>query len=78
MALNTAITAAYIVNFAWRKDTSGTDQAAVGWGPLALSLVSFVALAVSGYLGGMLAYRYGVRVAGESVQADGYRKHSAG
>lgn len=74
MALNAAIAAAYIVNFAWRNHLSGTHDAAVEWGPLALSLVSIVALAVSGYLGGMLAYRYGVRVAGESVQADGYRK----
>ena len=31
------------------------------------------ALSVSGYLGGKLAYRYGVRVADESTQAEGYR-----
>jgi hypothetical protein len=29
-------------------------------------------LAVSGYLGGKLAYRYGVRVADEATQAEGY------
>ena len=31
------------------------------------------ALALSGYLGGMLAYRYGVRVAAETDQAEGYQ-----
>jgi hypothetical protein len=28
---------------------------------------------VSGYLGGKLVYRYGVRVADESTQSEGYR-----
>ena len=45
----------------------------VGWGLIALSLVSLTALAVSGYLGGKLAYRYGVRVADEGTQLEGYR-----
>ena len=40
---------------------------------LVLSLVSLAALAGSGYLGGKLAYRYGVRVADESTQSEGYR-----
>jgi hypothetical protein len=38
------------------------------------------ALGVSGFLGGKLAYRYGVRVADESTQAEGYtpdRKRNA-
>jgi uncharacterized membrane protein len=30
-------------------------------------------LAVSGWLGGRLAYRYGVRVADEATQAQGYQ-----
>jgi uncharacterized membrane protein len=30
-------------------------------------------LTVSGWLGGQLAYRYGVRVADESAQAEAYR-----
>jgi hypothetical protein len=34
--------------------------------------VSLAALAVSGFLGGKLTYRYGVRVADEVTQADGY------
>jgi uncharacterized membrane protein len=47
-------------------------QVPVGYGPLALSVVSFAVLGVSGYLGGMLSYRYGVRVADEATQADGF------
>lgn len=62
MTLNLAVTASYTVNFWWR---SGTDhQVAVPTGPILLSLVALVALGVSGYVGGKLAYRYGVRVGG--------------
>src|SRR5919206_174083 len=35
-------------------------------------VVALAALTVSGYLGGELAYRYGVRVADEATQAKGY------
>jgi uncharacterized membrane protein len=73
MVLNLTVTVAYIANFMWRHSVP-VGQEHVGWGPLALSLVSFAALGTSGYLGGMLAYRYGVRVAAESAQADGYRR----
>src|SRR3954468_19377831 len=69
MLLNLAITAAFAGDFVWRlRQTSPTAL-----GPLALSLVSLAALGVSGALGGKLAYRYGVRVAAESVQATGFR-----
>jgi uncharacterized membrane protein len=72
MGLNLAVTAAYAANLAWRWPTRGED-AAVAAGPLALAAVSLAALAASGYLGGRLAYRYGVRVAAETVQAEGFR-----
>ncbi len=39
---------------------------------LALSAACVLALAISGYLGGMLSYRYGVRVAAERTQAEGF------
>jgi uncharacterized membrane protein len=74
MALNLAVTAAYVANFAWRQANNDIPESAVGPGPLVLSIVSFSALGLSGYLGGMLAYRYGVRVVTESAQADGYQK----
>jgi uncharacterized membrane protein len=71
MALNLAVTTAYIIGFAIRAGQGG--NAAVAWGPLLLSLASLCALGVSGYLGGALAFRYGVRVADETTQAEGYR-----
>jgi uncharacterized membrane protein len=72
MSLNLTVTVAYVLNFAWRHG-SYTDGRAVGGGMLALSAVSLAVLGVSGFLGGRLAYRYGVRVAGESTQAEGFR-----
>jgi uncharacterized membrane protein len=75
MTLNLAVTVGYIANFAWRH-SSRADDTAVSLGPLTLSLISLAALGLSGYLGGMLTYRYGVRVARESVQAKGYQKQS--
>jgi uncharacterized membrane protein len=76
MTLNLVITAAYVANVAWRHNTDYPQDSAVGWGPLLVSIVSLAALGLSGYLGGMLSYRYGVRVAAESVQADGYRSRN--
>ncbi|MFL6161337.1 MAG: DUF2231 domain-containing protein [Jatrophihabitantaceae bacterium] len=72
MTLNLSVTTAYVVNFVWRHSSYLRPQA-VGGGHLALSAVSLAALAVSGYLGGKLAYRYGVRVADEGTQAEGFK-----
>ena len=44
----------------------------VAAGPLALSAVCLALLGVSGFLGGKLAFRYGVRVADEATQAGGF------
>jgi len=71
MSLNLAVTVAYAVNFAWRHGTY-THQGRVAVGQLVLSVVSIAALGASGYLGGKLAYRYGVRVADEHTQAEGF------
>jgi uncharacterized membrane protein len=77
MGLNLAVTAAYAAGFAWRL--GGYHQAApVPPAQLALSAVSLAVLTVSGYLGGKLAYRYGVRVADERTQADGFAPASPG
>ncbi|MFI2229063.1 DUF2231 domain-containing protein [Nocardia testacea] len=73
MSLNLAVTVAFALDFWWR--VAGTDaDAAVPGGPLALSVAAVVVLAVSGYLGGKLAYHYGVRVADEHTQAAGFRR----
>ena len=75
MSLNLTVTAAYVGNFFWRHAGYG-HPGPVAIGPLVLSALSLVALAVSGYLGGKLAYRYGVRVAQETTQAEGYQPTS--
>jgi uncharacterized membrane protein len=69
MSLNLAVTAAFALGFVLRAE----PEAPVPPGLIVLSGLSLVALTVAGYLGGALAYRYGVRVADEATQASGYR-----
>ncbi len=69
--LNLLVTVGYAVNFLWRHG-SYTDGAAVAAGPMVLSIVSLAVLGAGGWFGGKLAYHYGVRVAAESVQAEGF------
>lgn len=71
MTLNLLVTAAFAGNFLWRHAGRG-PSGDVGAGQLALSALSLAVLGVSGYLGGRLAYRYGVRVADEATQAQGF------
>jgi uncharacterized membrane protein len=71
MALNLLVTAAYAVNFLWRH-AAHVGAGGVGAGALALSAVSIAVLGGSGFLGGKLAYRFGVRVADEDTQAEGF------
>jgi uncharacterized membrane protein len=73
MTLNLTVTTAYAGGFAWRHSGGYPDTRAVSAGQLALSAAALAVLSLSGYLGGKLAYRYGVRVAAESVQAEGFR-----
>jgi len=72
LVLNVAITVAYAGNALWRD--GGDEQVAIG--PIVLSAVSLGALMVSGFLGGKLAFRYGVRVAEEHDQAEGFEPRS--
>lgn len=71
MSLNLLITTAYALGFWWRHGSYDNGHP-VAAGQIALSAVSLAALAVSGFLGGKLAYRYGVRVADEVTQAAGF------
>jgi uncharacterized membrane protein len=72
MALNLVVVALYVAGFLWRRGGEpGTST--VGAGPLALSVVAVALLGLSGFLGGRLAFRYGVRVADERTQVTGYR-----
>jgi uncharacterized membrane protein len=55
-----------------------TDEQ-VSVGLLLLSIVALALLGASGWLGGKLAYHFGVRVADEATQAEGFRgPHQAG
>ena len=70
MTINLVVVALYLVNLALRR-SQGLDD--VGGVPLVLSVVGLGLLGVSGWLGGRLAYRFGVRVADEETQAEGFR-----
>lgn len=72
MILNLVIVGLFTVSFLLR----GGDGA-VGWPLIALSAVALTLLTVSGWLGGKLTYRYGVRVADEGTQAEGFQRQGA-
>ena len=71
-ALNSTALAIFIVDFIWRYTTRDNWES-TPVGPLILSIVGLGIVGVSGFLGGRLAYHYGVRVADEGVQAQGFR-----
>jgi uncharacterized membrane protein len=74
MILNLFLIIGYGGDFWWRRHTYASG-APVGAGAMSLSAGCLVLLTVSGFLGGRLAYRYGVRVADEATQASGYLTH---
>jgi uncharacterized membrane protein len=72
MSLNLVVVALYVGGFLFRRGRLERPDGV----PTALIVLSALALAlltVSGWLGGRLAYRYGVRVADESTQAEAYQ-----
>jgi uncharacterized membrane protein len=72
MALNLGAVVIFAIDFFVRL-ASGTDEVQVL--PIVLSVLGLAGIGLSGYLGGELAYRYGVRVADEETQAKGFRAH---
>lgn len=75
MSLALTATAGYGAGFGLR----GAEPAApVPVGLLALSAGALLILGAAGYLGGDLAYRYGVRVADQATQAEGYQPAAGG
>jgi len=68
--LNVAGLVVWVVNFVVRQ--ADPDRLPVLG--VVLSTVALAALGVSGWLGGKLAYRYGVRVADETTQLEGFRR----
>jgi uncharacterized membrane protein len=75
MTINVLVLAAFIVSYIWRADRGATEETSIG--QLILSIVALLVLGVSGWLGGMLSYRYGVRVAAETDQAAGFASKAA-
>jgi uncharacterized membrane protein len=71
MALNVVVLVLFVISYLIRRD-DGFDQSTSATA-LTLSVIAIVLLGASGWLGGQLAYRYGVRVARETTQAEGYR-----
>ncbi len=69
MALNTVGIVLFAVSFFIRLGAGYDEVSVVGF---IASLIAYGAVGFSGYLGGELAYHYGVRVADETTQADGY------
>lgn len=69
MTLNLVVVALFVISFAMRaaRGYEAPHAAAV-----VLSAVALVVLGASGWLGGKLAYHYGVRVAAEDVQREGF------
>jgi uncharacterized membrane protein len=63
----------FAVNFAWRS-SDHTEALRTTGGQLVLSIIALLLLSVSGWLGGRLAYRYGVRVADLSTQHEGFTR----
>ncbi|HET9730867.1 MAG TPA: DUF2231 domain-containing protein [Acidimicrobiia bacterium] len=71
LALNVIALAVFAASFAWRStDHLDIDKTRIG--QLVLSAVALAVLGVSGWLGGELAYHYGVRVADEATQQEGF------
>jgi uncharacterized membrane protein len=71
MALNLGVTVLFIVNLLVRLSADDRDDVSIiGF---VLTIVGLGALGISGWLGGKLAYRYGVRVADERTQMEGFR-----
>lgn len=71
MTLNLAAVALFVVSLIVRIASDEDDEVSV-FGFI-LSLVAYAVVGASGYLGGKLAYHFGVRVADEGTQSEGFR-----
>jgi uncharacterized membrane protein len=66
MALNVTVLVLFVVSFFMRSDKEPSS------GVIVLSVIALALLAVSGWLGGKMTYRYGIRVAREADQMDAF------
>ena len=73
LLINDVVIVLFVISWIIRRNA---DDEATNAGLILLSIVALALLSVSGWLGGKLAYRYGVRVADERVQAEGFSSTS--
>lgn len=71
MMINLVVITLFAVN--WFARISDAPRSTSTSGQLLLTVVAFVLLGSSGWLGGKLAYTYGLRVADEETQREGLR-----
>lgn len=69
MSLNLVVVVLFVVNFVIRASQGYEDSTVLGF---VLTLIALAILGASGWLGGKLAYTYGVRVADETTQNKGF------
>lgn len=70
MVLNLVVVVVFVVDVAFRTGRGYQAPSTTGF---VLSIIGLALLGFSGWLGGRLAYHYGVRVADEQTQAEGFR-----
>jgi uncharacterized membrane protein len=69
LAINLAVVVLFVIGWLLRAAVPGEPSAA----GIVLSVIALLALSVSGFLGGELVFRHGVRVADEETQAAAHR-----
>ena len=77
LALNLAVVALFAIGFGFRHGHQTDSDGTPVW-LIVLAAVALAVLGVSGWLGGKLTYRYGVRVVEDSAQAEAYVRTSSG
>ena len=70
MAINLTVVVLFVIDFIIRAAGNYEEATVPG---LIITIIALILLTASGYLGGELAYRYGVRVADEETQLEGFR-----
>jgi uncharacterized membrane protein len=71
LVLNLVVVALFAASWIVRRSA---DDGATETVPIVLSVVALVLLSASGWLGGKLAYRYGVRVVDDATQDAGFER----
>jgi uncharacterized membrane protein len=71
LGFNTAAVVLFAISFVIRLSADRSEVSVAGF---VIAVLAYLLVGVSGFLGGELAYRHGVRVADESTQITAYRR----